>query len=101
MALGLFGTECPDKKGCDRLTAKPLIVGFTCIGKLKQPTDHVLKGVNDLCFCYKQNGHLNRWHLNRRDIRMLRHLLNDAEKKLEEANAVHIEGAKGDNRPGN
>ena len=100
MALGLFGTECPDKKGCDRLTSRPLIVGFMCIGKLHEPTDHVFKGVNDLCLCYKQNGHLSRWHLNKRDLKVFRNLLNNAEKKLEEPNAVHQAEPKGEPGPG-
>ncbi len=73
MAIG-----CPDKKGCRRLAAKPLVVGFVCVGKLAAPTDHLLAGVNDLQFCYSQSGRLNRWHLNRRDIVILHELFMSA-----------------------
>jgi hypothetical protein len=99
MALA-FNIGCPDKKGCSHLASRPLVIGFMCIGKLKDPTDHVFKGVNDLQFCFKQNGRLNRWHFNRGDIRVFRFLLGKAEKRLEATDAVHNTGAKEDSRPG-
>ncbi len=100
MAIDLFGTQCPDKKGCDRLASRPLVIGFMCIGRLHEPTDHVFRGVNDLCFCFKQSGRLNRWHLNKGDFRALRTLMDKAEKKLEAADAVHKTEPKGEPEPG-
>ena len=88
----MFCQQCPDKSGCDRLAARPLVVGFMCVGRLKRPTDHVFRGVNDLAFCFKQNGRLNRWHLNRGDFAVLRHLMSKAEKRLEADHAVHKTG---------
>jgi hypothetical protein len=41
----------------------------TCMGQLKQATDHVFTGVNDLCLCYKDaTQKAQRWHLNYNDI---------------------------------
>ena len=100
MALGLFGSQCPDKKGCDRLSSRPLVIGFMCIGRLHEPTDHVLRGVNDLCFCFKQSGRLNRWHLNKGDFKALRALMDKAERKLEASDAVRKEKPKGEPGPG-
>jgi len=84
---------CPDKT-CRKLARKPLVIGFMCVGRLSTPTGHVIPGVNDLCFCFKQRACLNRWHMNRADIGMLAKLLdkamkNDAEDNREQS-AIHL-----------
>ena len=66
--------QCPDKN-CRTLAARPLIGGFVCIGRLANPTDHILKGVNDLSLCFEQNWRRDRWHLNRYDFIVLHDLI--------------------------
>lgn len=97
----LFCVKCPDKDGCDRLASKPLVFGFMCIGRLREPTDHVMRGVNDLQFCFRQHGRLDRWHFNKVDVTILRKLLDTAERKVKGGgDAVHTAGATEGHRPG-
>lgn len=85
----MFRPGCPDK-GCERLAWKPLVIGFLCIGRMPEPTDHVASGVNDLRLCFKQKAVLSSWHINGRDMRIMRGLLDKAISKTEGGdNAVH------------
>lgn len=53
---------CPDKK-CRPLATFNLVEGGTCIGAPRHPTDHILEGVNNMSWCFKQGGR-HQWHFN-------------------------------------
>lgn len=75
---------CPDK-ACKRLAWRPLVIGFICIGRMEKATDHVVPEANDLRLCFKQKAVLDSWHLNRRDMLILRGLLDKAIREADDA----------------